>query len=204
MGMTAAEKLNLVSVEDYLAGELISPVKHEYLGGVVYAMAGGRNAHNLIASNTLVALGTRLRGLRCRPFNSDTKIRIRLPAQVRFYYPDASVICRPNPQTDSFQDEPAALFEVLSRRTRRIDEGEKKDAYQTIPSLNVYVLLEQESPAAVLFRRTERGLSGKCTSVSMPSCRFVKSRSTCRWRRSTRAWSFSLSQQRTKQAEMTS
>jgi Uma2 family endonuclease len=155
--MTAAEKLNLISVEDYLAGELISPVKHEYLGGVVYAMAGARNAHNLIASNTLVALGSRLRGLRCRPFNSDTKIRIRLPAQVRFYYPDASVICRPNPQTDSFQDEPAALFEVLSRRTRRIDEGEKKDAYQTIPSLSVYVLLEQESPAAVVFRRTEGG-----------------------------------------------
>ena len=125
--MTAAEKLNLISVEDYLAGELISPVKHEYLDGVVYAPAGARNAHNLIASNTLVALGSLLRGLRCRPFNSDTKIRIRLPAQVRFYYPDASVICRPNPQTDSFQDEPAALFEVLSRRTRRIDEGEKKD-----------------------------------------------------------------------------
>jgi Uma2 family endonuclease len=155
--MTAAEKLNLISVEDYLAGELISPVKHEYLGGAVYAMAGAWNAHNLIASNTLVALGSRLRGLRCRPFNSDTKIRIRLPAQVRFYYPDASVICRPNPQTDSFQDEPAALFEVLSRGTRRIDEGEKKDAYQTIPSLSVYVLIEQESPAVVVFRRTEQG-----------------------------------------------
>src|SRR5205809_3678683 len=101
--MSAVKKLKLLSVEDYLAGELVSPVKHEYLGGVVYAMAGARNAHNLIASNTLVALGSRLRGLGCRPFNSDTKIRIRLPAQVRFYYPDASVICRPNPQTDSFE-----------------------------------------------------------------------------------------------------
>jgi hypothetical protein len=48
--MSAALKLQRVSVEEYLAGELISPVKHEYLGGVVYAMAGGRNAHNLIAS----------------------------------------------------------------------------------------------------------------------------------------------------------
>jgi len=155
--MSTAEKLNLVSVEDYLAGELISPVKHEYLGGVVYAMAGARNAHNLIASNTLVALGSRLRGRRCRPFNSDTKIRVRLPAHVRFYYPDVSVICRPNPQTDSFQDEPAALFEVLSRRTRRIDEGEKKDAYLTIPSLGVYVLIELETSAVVIFRRTEHG-----------------------------------------------
>ena len=126
--MSTARTLNLVSVQDYLAGELISPVKHEYLGGVVYAMAGARNAHNLIATNAVGALYARLRGKPCRPFNSDTKIRIRLPTQARFYYPDVSVVCRPNPQTDSFQDEPVVLFEVLSRRTRRVDEGEKKDA----------------------------------------------------------------------------
>src|SRR5207302_6953434 len=111
--MSAALKWNLVSVEEYLAGELASPIKHEYVGGVIYAMAGARNAHNLIATNTLVALGVRLRGKRCRPYNSDTKIRLRLPTQVRFYYPDVSVICRPNPPTDSFQDDPAFLFEVL-------------------------------------------------------------------------------------------
>src|SRR5260370_33049682 len=155
--MSTAKKLNLVSVDDYLAGELVSPVKHEYVGGVVYAMAGARNAHNVIASNTLVAAGSRLRGRPCRPFNSDTKIRVRLPTQVRFYYPDASVSCRPNPQTDSFQDEPAVLFEVLSRYTRRTDEGEKKDAYLTIPSLGVYVLIEQETAAVVAFRRTKDG-----------------------------------------------
>src|SRR6476659_8324557 len=99
--MSTAAKLNLVSVEDYLAGELVSPIKHEYLGGVVYAMAGGRNSHTAIASNTLIALGVRLRGRKCRALNSDTKIRIRLPTHVRFYYPDVSVICRPNPPDDS-------------------------------------------------------------------------------------------------------
>jgi len=155
--VSTAKKLKLVSVDDYLAGELISTVKHEYLGGVVYAMAGGRNLHHIIATNTLVALGSRLRGQSCRPFNSDTKIRVRLPTQVRFYYPDASVICRPNPQTASFQDEPAVLAEVLSRRTRRIDEGEKKEAYLTVPSLGVYLLIEQDAPAVVIFRRTEYG-----------------------------------------------
>jgi Uma2 family endonuclease len=155
--MSTAKRLNLVPVEDYLAGELISPLKHEYLGGVVYAMAGARNAHKLIACNTLGALHSRLRGRPYRPFNSDTKIRLRLPTQVRFYYPDVSVVCRPNPQTDSFHDEPAVLVEVLSRRTRRIDEGEKKDAYQSIPSLAVYLLIEQETPAVVAFRRTEQG-----------------------------------------------
>jgi len=155
--MSAAKKPDLVAVEDYLAGELVSPLKHEYLAGVVYAMAGARNVHNVIAGNIFAALHGRLRGKSCRPFNSDTKVRIRLPTQVRFYYPDVSVVCRPNPPDDSFQDEPAVLFEVLSRRTGRIDEGEKKDAYLTIPSLSVYALVEQESAAVVVFRRTEHG-----------------------------------------------
>jgi len=155
--MSTAEKLHLVSVEDYLAGELVSPIKHEYLGGIVYAMAGARNAHNLIAGNALGRLWSRLRGKPCQPFNSDTKVRIRLPAHIRFYYPDLSVVCRPNPQSDSFQDDPIAVFEVLSRSTRRIDGGEKKDAYLTIPSLGIYGLVEQEMAVVVAFRRTERG-----------------------------------------------
>lgn len=155
--MSAAKKLNLITVEDYLAGELVSPIKHEYLGGYVYAMAGARNVHNQNATNALGAVHARLRGRRCRPFNSDTKIRVRLPNQVRFYYPELSIVCRPNPPSDSYQDEPAVLFEVLSRKTRRIDEGEKKDAYLTIPSLSVYALVEQDVPAVVAYRRSEQG-----------------------------------------------
>jgi Uma2 family endonuclease len=155
--MSAALKWNLVSVEDYLAGELRSPIKHEYVAGVVYAMAGAINRHNRIATNTLGGLYTRLRERPCQPFNSDTKVRIRLPTQTRFYYPDASVVCQPNPEHDSFQDHPAVIAEVLSRRTRRIDEGEKKDAYLTISSLGVYLLIEQEMPLVTVFRRTDAG-----------------------------------------------
>jgi Uma2 family endonuclease len=158
MIMSAVPKTRLVSIEDYLTNELVSPVKHEYSGGFVYARAGARNRHNLIASNTLVSLGARLRGRRCRPYHSDTKIRIRLPTHVRFYYPDVSVICRPNAQSDSFQDEPATIVEGLSHRTRRIDEGEMKDAYLTIPSLAAYLIVEQETAAVVVFRRTEQGV----------------------------------------------
>jgi Uma2 family endonuclease len=157
--MSTAEKLNLVSVDEYLAGELISPVKHEYVAGAVYAVAGARNAHNLIAGNIFGVLHAKLRRLPCQPFNSDTKIRIRFEGHVRFYYPDTSVICRPNAQTDTFQNEPVVLFEVLSTRTRRIDEGEKKDAYLSIPSLSVYVLVEQEAAALVAFRRTAAGFA---------------------------------------------
>jgi Uma2 family endonuclease len=155
--MSSAQKLNPISVDDYLAGEFISPVKHEYVGGYVYAMAGARNVHNVIAGNSFAALHSRLRGHGCRPYNSDTKIRVRLPTHVRFYYPDASVVCRSNPPTDSYQDEPAGIVEVLSRDTRRTDEGEKKDAYLTIPSLLVYLLVEQEAPAVTVYRRTEQG-----------------------------------------------
>src|SRR3974390_2125623 len=111
--MSAAKKLNLVPVENYLAGELVSPVKHEYLGGVVYAMAGARNQHNTLAGNAFAAFHSRLRGRKCRPYIWNTKIRIRLPAQARFYYPNVSIPCRPNPQSDSFQDEPAVVIEVL-------------------------------------------------------------------------------------------
>jgi Uma2 family endonuclease len=146
-------------VEDYLAGEFSAPVKHEYVAGIVYVMTGARNAHNIIKGNIFAAFHSRLKGHPCRPFDSDTKIRLRLPTQVRFYYPDVSVVCRPNPQTDSFQDEPVVIVEVLSRKTRRIDEGEKRDAYLTIPSLAAYLLVEQESPAVVVYRRTEAGFA---------------------------------------------
>ena len=155
--MAAAKKLNLISVEDYLSGELLSPIKHEYLAGVVYAMAGARNVHNIIAGNVFARLHSRLGGRQCRPFNSDTKIRVQFPTHVRFYYPDASVVCQPNAPNDSFQDQPVALFEVLSRATRRTDEGEKKDAYLTIPSLCAYALIDQEAAAVVVHRRTEHG-----------------------------------------------
>lgn len=152
--MTAAQKLNLISVEDYLAGELVSYIKHEYLGGAVYAMAGARDQHDIISVNLLARLPARLHEKgRCRPHSSDMKVRVQLPTQTRFYYPDTSVICKPNPMGSSFQDQPAIIFEVLSKKTRRIDEGEKKDAYLTIPSLSVYALVEQELARIVVHRR---------------------------------------------------
>jgi len=154
--MTAAKKLDLISVEDYLEGELTSPIKHEYVDGVVHAMAGARNVHNDVAGNTFASLHGRLRGRMCRAYNSDTKIRIRMPPRYRFYYPGASVVCRRNDANDSFQDKPVVIAEVLSNGTRRTDAGEKKEAYLTIPSVGVYMLVEQNSPVVVVYRRKGR------------------------------------------------
>ena len=155
--MSAAHKLNLISVEDYLAAELRSETKHEYLGGVIHAMAGGSFNHSVIAGNAFGILHAQLRSKRCRPFNSDTKIRIDLPNLVKFYYPDTSVICTPNLGHDSFQSSPAVVIEVLSRSTWRIDMEEKKHAYLSIPSLSVYILIEQDERLAIVFRRTNDG-----------------------------------------------
>src|SRR5262249_23764247 len=129
--MTAeAAHHQLVSVEDYLAGELTSDVKHEYLGGVLYAMAGASNRHEVICMNLYAHLATKLEGGPCRVFGANAKVRVRdSEGDLRFYYPDASVVCRRNPLMDQFQDEPEIIFEILSDSTRLIDEREKRVAY---------------------------------------------------------------------------
>ena len=171
--MTAVEKWELVPEEEYLRGELTSDRKHEYIGGIVHAMAGASNRHNDIVVNCIIGLGARLRGKACKPCNSDTKVRIQLAAGTRYYYADVMVVCRPNPDGDSFQDEPAVIIEVLSESTRRIDEEEKKDAYLSIPSLELYIMLEQDAPLAVIFRRTAQGfarviVSGLDAMITVP------------------------------------
>lgn len=157
--VTAAQHPRLITVEEYLAGELHSPVKHEYTGGYVYAMAGARNAHNTIAVAFVSQMYNVLRGRPCQPFNSDTKVRIRLATHTRFYYPDCMVVCQPNNAQDTFQDRPVILAEVLSRDTRRIDEGEKRDAYLTVPELSAYLLIESTSPRVAVYHRTDSGFA---------------------------------------------
>lgn len=147
----------LVSPEDYLEGELHSEVKHEYLAGVVHSMTGARNVHNDIAGNAFAALHAQLRGKPCRPYNSDTKVRLRLPARLRFYYPDAQVTCQPNSSDDTWQDHPEAVVEVLSEARRRTDEGEKLDGYCALPSIEVYLLVESERALVIAYRRAPTG-----------------------------------------------
>lgn len=156
--MSAAKPIELISVEDYLAVEESARNKHEYSGGRIYMMAGASNRHDAVASTLLGALYSRLRGERCQPFNSDTKVRLRLGAEMRVYYPDAMVVCDPNPPAESFQDRPVVLAEVISPATRRIDEGEKLKAYLTIASLRSYLLIETASARVVAYERTADGI----------------------------------------------
>lgn len=92
-----------------------------------------------------------------RGFNSDTKVRIVRETQTCFYYPDALVVCDPNPDADTFHDRPVLIVEVVPESTRRIHKGEKRQRYLSIDSLQTYVLLEQDRPAARVYQRNELG-----------------------------------------------
>lgn len=155
--MTAPPQQRLYGVDEYLALEEDSEVRHEYLGGYLYAMAGAKNSHNAIATSLIGALYTQLRGKPCQPFNSDTKVRVQLTSHTRFYYPDAMVVCAPSPAGLTYQDQPVVIAEVVSESTRRLDEVEKREAYLAIPTLRAYLLAEQEAPRVGVYRRTDQG-----------------------------------------------
>ena len=155
--MSTTSQFQPVSVRDYLVGERSAIRKHEYVDGVVYAMAGGTVQHSRIASNATGTLHAQLRRHKCQTYNSDIKVRVRMSRGTRFYYPDVSVVCQPNADRDSFHDAPVVIVEVISESTRRIDEYEKREAYLSIDSLCVYVLVEQASAAVLVYRRGDSG-----------------------------------------------
>lgn len=152
-------KLPELSVEDYLAGELDSQIKHEYIDGAVYAMSGGTREHAVIAANILVLMMGHLRGRQCQAFNSDLKVHVA--AVNCYYYSDVSVSCdSPDigpPSGRQFIEHPCLLVEVLSKTTENVDRREKLLAYQTLPSLQEYVLVDQLRVQVEVYRRVEQG-----------------------------------------------
>lgn len=171
--MNAALKLALVPVEEYLASELTSPIRREYVAGAVYAMTGGTTNHSRIAQNISSWLDNSLSNGPCEVFTGRMKVRIQLEAEFYFYYPDVFVACEVNPGDSLFQDQPSLIVEVLSPSPRRIDEGEKKDHYLAIPSLQYYLLIDQDSPSVVIYRRQENGfgreiVTGLEASIELP------------------------------------
>ena len=144
-----------LTVEDYLDGEKTSQVRHEYVAGQVYAMAGSSARHNGIALNLATRLRPHLRGGMCRVFMSDVKARIE--ALDLFYYPDVMVSCDPEDRNDYFRSRPCLIVEVTSPSTESIDRREKLHAYQTLDSLREYVLLAQDEVKAHVYRRDDHG-----------------------------------------------
>lgn len=158
--MTAIASIHeLLTVEEFLAAEPGYSEKHEFLGGMVYAMAGASLAHNTIAMNLYRLLGNALGGRSCRPFGSDLKVRLNLSGSTYFYYPDGMIVCGQAGLGPSWCDQPSVLFEIISESTRDHDEREKRMAYLTISSLDAYVRIEQDRREVVIDRRTPGGWS---------------------------------------------
>lgn len=141
-----------ISPEEYLAFELTTPIKHELVEGVIYAMTGSRDRHNLISGDIGVRLISHL-PLRCQVFMTDMKLRVQIGTDTRFYYPDVMVSCSSTDREEYFREEPGLLVEVLSPSTERNDRQEKFEAYKQIASLEEYLLVSQDFTQVELFRR---------------------------------------------------
>jgi Uma2 family endonuclease len=153
--MQAALKNELVSVADYLATEEASPIRHEYLGGLVYAMAGETLVHNQISQNLLFQLRRKTKGGPCRTFISDVRVNFQLRTDEYYYYPDLVVTCDKRDTHPRLVQYPKLIVEVLSESTERVDKREKFFAYTGIASLEEYVLVAQNAREVTVFRRTQ-------------------------------------------------
>jgi Uma2 family endonuclease len=142
-------------IEDYLAAELLSDTKHEYDDGEIVAMSGVSRNHERIKGNLSAALHGHLRGKSCEPFSSDVKLKIGN----FLFYPDVMVVCDDTSTHDYYAETPVLVIEVLSKPTRRRDETIKRRLYQTIPTLQEYMLIEQDIVDVEVCRHSEGWVS---------------------------------------------
>ena len=154
--MIAIQQFDYITPEEYLEMEEKSDIKHEYIDGYVYAMAGANDSHVTIASNAFALIRSHLRGTGCRVYISDMKARI--DNLKRFYYPDVMVTCDPrDTETQNHKRFPKLIIEVLSSSTEAFDRGDKFADYQQIESLEEYVLVSAKRQRIDCFRRTPEG-----------------------------------------------
>jgi Uma2 family endonuclease len=164
--MQGALKQTYTSEADYLAAEQLSPEKHEYASGQVFAMSGASIRHNQIVGGIYAAL--RAHAGTCRVTFSDVKFK----AQQLYYYPDLMVCCAP--QSDAYcETQPCLIVEVLSDSTEKIDRGEKLHNYQKVAELETYVLVSQHERRVDVYQRD--GASWRFQSMTdqaeiEPSC----------------------------------
>lgn len=155
--MIAPLPSSYLTPEEYLQLEAASDIKHEYIDGQIYAMAGATDTHVTIAGNIFALLLAHLRGSGCRVYISDMKVKIE--TKNRFFYPDVMVTCESQDRENStYKQFPRLIIEVLSDSTEAFDRGDKFADYQSLPSLQEYVLINAKKARIECFRRTEEGL----------------------------------------------
>ena len=166
MKHAAAEKL--MTEAEYLAFEEKSKVRHEFMDGVIFSMAGATRRHSKIASNIGIELGSKLKGKGCEVHFSDLRVRAR---KNHYVYGDVTIFCG-EPELDVYKEteilkNPKVVFEVLSKSTEARDRGDKSQDYRRLPSLTDYVLVSQKRMFVEHFVRQDDG-SWKLFEFSEP------------------------------------
>jgi Uma2 family endonuclease len=151
--MSLAEKITLTS-EEYLKGEELADIKHEYQNGDVWAMVGATDNHVTIAMNLALLLKQHLKNTPCRTYISDMKVRVEKADA--FFYPDVMVSCSPKDQANTlYKQRPLFIAEVLSPSTEAFDRGNKFNAYRQLDGLQTYWLIDTQTMRIDSFTRAK-------------------------------------------------
>lgn len=142
-----------LSEPEYLAGEKLAEERHEYVDGRIYLMAGASKRHNRIARNFINRLEEVAAAKGCEIFFSDMKVRVE--KYKAYYYPDVVVSCIPDDGDEYYLENPCLIVEVTSESTARKDYLEKSLAYQSISSLQAYLVVAQDKPQVDMLFRLE-------------------------------------------------
>lgn len=156
--MNAQVKVKMTYAE-YLAREATAEVKHDFIAGEAFAMAGGTIEHGAVGLAVAAEVRAALTGKPCRVLNSDVRVRVRSTGAS--FYPDVSVVCgklETSPDDADAVTNPVVLVEVLSESTEAYDRGAKAAHYRRLDSLKEYVLVSQTERRVEVQRRNERNI----------------------------------------------
>jgi len=155
--MSRAATLHRMSAEEFLAWDERETIRHEFVRGALFSVAGEDEGHNTVIGNLCIALRVHLRDTACRTLAIDMKLRVE--AADCFFYPDVVVTCSANDAADlKIKREPCLVVEVLSASTAGYDRGDKFAAYRLLPTLQEYLLVDPESRRCDLYRKGDDGL----------------------------------------------
>ncbi len=148
-------KAGFISEADYLQAEKLTDIRHEYVHGCVYALAGASLRHNDIALNTAFALRSAALAIPCRVNVSD--IKVCAAKSKAYFYPDVVVSCEQESADAYYVEQPCLLVEVTSTSTAWTDQHQKVIAYQKLAALQTYLIIAQDRPQVTVYYRDAEG-----------------------------------------------
>jgi len=142
--MSASPQLAVkITSQEYLAFERQATEKHEFVDGIIYAMSGASEEHNLIAVNMVAELHLAFKKRHCKVYSSDMRVKVN---KSDYVYPDVVAVCGDAQFEDNTFDtlsNPTVIIEILSDSTERYDKGRKAELYRALPTVQDYVLISQ-------------------------------------------------------------